>query len=490
MKKRISLRMAAAAVLASISASFAACGGSPVGAAPEVNDSPDTAAAVSAETAAPAVTQAIDTIEKKDFGGREFRAISTNQSNNKVDVLAEEENGDILNDLVYRRNTKFEELYNVRLTTLGMDFGSINEIARKAAQAGDDPYDLYMTNFTAYTLATGGYLLPWSSLASIDLSKPWWDQAAVKELSVAGNSYLITGDISPTGLLHSECILINKKLFDSRGMDYQYQTAFDGKWTIDKMIDLSKDLSEDLDGDGKMRDKTDMFSFTLWLDAGTALLYGQGEYLSEKDAGDIPSVKYNVESIANKYNNIYQLVIENQGNYSKTDHEMTYKVFNQGRAYFCDIMFIKIGMFLRDMEDDFGVLPLPKYDEAQAEYQTDVSGGCTALILPVSCPDPEGVALLADALAAMAYDSITDSLFDVIVSVKNTRDEESSRMTQLIVRNRVFDPIHMYYIDGHTIADDLLAKKSNDVASYLAKNEPKAVKSLENLVSAFIENNS
>ena len=169
---------------------------------------------------------------------------------------------------------------------------------------------------------------------------------------------------------------------------------------------------------------------------------------------------------------------------------MTYKVFNQGRAYFCDIMFIKIGMFLRDMEDDFGVLPLPKYDEAQAEYQTDVSGGCTALILPVSCPDPEGVALLADALAAMAYDSITDSLFDVIVSVKNTRDEESSRMTQLIVRNRVFDPIHMYYIDGHTIADDLLAKKSNDVSSYLAKNEPKAVKSLENLVSAFIENNS
>ena len=483
----ITAGLAASVMLASV---IAACGSADSGASQNNSGGIASAAEDSAEeTTGASETKAIDTIAKKDFGGREFRAVSTNQSNNQVDIVAQEENGDILNDLVYRRNTQFEELYNVRISASDMDYGSINEVARKAAQAGDNPYDLYMTNYTSYSLATGGYLIPWSSVSSMDISQPWWDQAAVRELSVAGNSYLITGDISPTGLLHSECILINKKLFDARGMDYQYQTAFDGKWTIDKMINESKDLTEDLDGDGKYRDKTDMFSFTLWFDGGTALLYGQGAYLSEQDENDIPHIRFDAENITNRYGRIYQLVIENNGNYSKTDHEMTYKVFNQGRAYFCDIMFIKIGMFLRDMEDDFGVLPLPKYDESQPIYQTNVSGAATALILPVSCPDPEDVGLLIDAYAAMAYDQITDSLFDVIASVKNTRDEESSRMTQLIIRNRVFDPVRMYYIDGHNIADDLLAKKSNDVASYLAKYEPKATAALEKLVTAFIENN-
>ena len=62
-------------------------------------------------------------------------------------------------------------------------------------------------------------------------------------------------------------------------------------------------------------------------------------------------------------------------------------------------------------------------------------------------------------------------------------------MTQLVIRNRVFDPVRMYYVDGHNIADDLLAKKSNDVASYLAKYEPKAIAAMETLVEASTENN-
>ena len=72
--------------------------------------------------------------------------------------------------------------------------------------------------------------------------------------------------------------------------------------------------------------------------------------------------------------------------------------------------------------------------------------------------------------------------------MKNTRDAESSEMVQLIIRNRVFDPVRMYGISGNNIADDLMAKKSADVASYLAKNEPKAVTELEKIVNAFSEN--
>lgn len=480
-------RITASLLLISMLIAAAACGETAEN-APSVGANEEAATDAVLEETEAGTTYAIDTIEKQDFGGREFKAVSTNQDQRQVDIIAEEENGATLNDLVYRRNSKLEELFNVKIVASDKDYGSITSDAIKAAQAGDNPYDLYMTNFTAYSAASQGYLLPWNKISSMDITQPWWDQAAISDMSVAGNSYLITGDISPTCMLTSECILFNKKLFDAMGMEYQYQTAFDGKWTIDRMIEQSKGLTSDIDGDGKYKDATDLFSFTLWCDAASALFYGQGGSLSKKQDGDIPVIDFNVDAVSGRIEKIYSLVIDNEANYSKSNHEMSFKVFNQGRAYFCDITFQKVEMFLRDMEDDYGVLPLPKYDETQERYQTNVSGAGTAIILPVSCAETDVVGTLIDAYAAIAYDDITPSLFDVIASVKNTRDAESSEMVQLIIRNRVFDPVRMYGISGNNIADDLMAKKSADVASYLAKNEPKAVTELEKIVNAFSEN--
>ncbi len=480
------LKIISVFLLAAMLATFIGCGdkSAPAGTDPSGADPENTAAE---ETIAE--TYAVDTIEKADFEGREFKIISTNQDQRQVDVVAEEENGAILNDLVFRRNQKLEELFNVKITTADKDYGSINSMVQKAAQAGDNPYDLYMTNATAAGLASSGYLTAWNTIGAMDITKPWWDQAAISDMSIAGNSYLVTGDISPTGMLTSECILFNKRLFDARSIPYQYEKAFDGAWTIDEMINLTKDLTEDIDGDGKMSDKTDLYSFTLWCDAGTALFYGQGGTFSKKEEGDIPAIDFNVDAISSRYDKIYQLVIDNAANYSKSDHEMSFKVFNQGRAYFCDITFQKVEMFLRDMEDDYGVLPLPKYDEAQQRYQTNVSGAGTMVVLPVSVADTDVVGRLIDAYAAIAYDDITPSLFDVIASVKNTRDEESIRMVQLIIRNRVFDPVRMYYIAGHNSVDDLLAKPSPDIASTLAKYQDKAVAELQKIVDAVTANN-
>ena len=51
-------------------------------------------------------------------------------------------------------------------------------------------------------------------------------------------------------------------------------------------------------------------------------------------------------------------------------------------------------------------------------------------------------------------------------------------MVPLVIRNRVFDPVRMYYIAGHNSVDDLLAKSSPDIASTLAKYQDKAVTEL------------
>ena len=65
---------------------------------------------VAAETEAP---RAEDSLTITDFGGRDYRMISTNQDNRQVDINATELTGSTLNDLVYNRNFHVMELYNV-----------------------------------------------------------------------------------------------------------------------------------------------------------------------------------------------------------------------------------------------------------------------------------------------------------------------------------------------------------------------------------------
>lgn len=467
--------------LVTLGSTFVSCAKSADSSAPD--------AGTAAQTTEAETTSALSTIERKDFGGYEYRIISTNQDNRHVDVVAESETGSTLNDLVYRRNLVIEETFNVVISAEDSDFGSINSMIQRNVQAGDNPYSLYMTNSTAYSLAVSGYLLPWNSIESMDITKPWWDQKAISDMSIGGKSFLITGDISPTCLLTSECILFNKNLFDDKNIAYPYDDAFAGTWTLDKMIALTKGLTTDLNGDGEIKVDDDLYSFTLWFDAGTALFYGAGGYLSKKDESDYPVIDFDIDKISTIYDKIYKLVIENQANYSTVDHEGTFKLFKQGRAYFCDITFQKIELFLRDMEDDYGVLPLPKFDESQPSYLTNVSGAGTMVVMPKSAVDLDIIGTVTDGMAAASYDMITPSLYDIIASTKNVRDEQSSKMVQLIIRNRVYDPVRMYFIDGNNFADDLLAKKSDSVASYFASVQQRGEKQLQKLIESFIENN-
>ena len=433
-------------------------------------------------------TNALSTVEVNNYDGYLYSIIVTNQDKRHVDFVAESETGATLNDLVFRRNMKIEDMYNITITAQDMDFGTVSSTAQKDAVAADSSHSLYVSNATAYSLASAGHLYPVNTMPGINLENPWWDQDAIAGMSVKDTTFLVTGDITPTGLLTSECVLFNKKLFDNKTIAYPYDTAFDGKWTLDAMTGIAKGLTEDINGDSKINKNDDMFSMTCWFDFGHAMFYGAGARMVSKDSDDIPYLDWNIDNYAAIYEKIYALVIGTEANYEKSDHEGSFKVFHEGRAYFCGITFQKIELFLRDMNDDYGVLPLPKFSENQERYVTDVSGAGSMCIWPVSLKEAETVGNITEALAAASYDSITPSLFNVIASVKNVRDEESAQMVQLIIRNRVFDMAHMYGITGDNFVWDQLAKKATEVASYFDPKKSAAEKALDKIVTAFIEN--
>ena len=53
----------------------------------------------------------------------------------------------------------------------------------------------------------------------------------------------------------------------------------------------------------------------------------------------------------------------------------------------------------RDIELDFGLLPLPKYDEKQENYSTNVNLATPYIFVPVSVKEPDKVGFALEALA-------------------------------------------------------------------------------------------
>ena len=215
-------------------------------------------------------------------------------------------------------------------------------------------------------------------------------------------------------------------------------------------------------------------------------MYAGGGSFTEKNSDDIPVIDYDVDRVTSIIDRMYQLVVEQNSYLEKSTHEQGYMGFANGYSYFNDATFQKINTFLRDMEDDYGILPYPKYDENQDGYYACVNGAGDFIGVPSNADDPERSGMIVEALASAAYDYITPSLYDVIVKGKNTRDEDSMNMVDLIIRNRIFDPAYIHNFKLATVPRTVLESKKNDIASSLEKYRSDAESKLNDEVEAYL----
>ncbi|MBE6658283.1 MAG: extracellular solute-binding protein [Ruminococcaceae bacterium] len=482
MKKQLCILLA----LLTAGSTLASCGGDTGSTSTETqNGETPTTTAAPVETEEPS---AFDLMENIDYGGHVVRIMLSDQQNEQGDIITgEEENGDVLHDLIYQRNRAVEEKYNIYIEGEADTNAVVNDMIRMQVQGGANDYDFYFAHSSVSGLATAGLLYPISQIEEIDLTNPWWDKAALNDLSIGNEVFMAIGDISPVSLLTSSCMVFNKKLFSQQDMEFPYEMAADGKWTIDAMLSMTKGLTTDVNGDSTLDYTNDLFSLTSWgWDSPYSLFYGTGGKLSAKDENDIPHIDFNIERLSSIYDKIFELVISQQSNFvtDVAEYMNTYTTFINGNAYFCDITLYKIGLYLRDMEDDFGILPTPKYDEA-SDYTSLVNLSAPMIAVPRNAEDPARTGTVIEAIAAASYDMVTPQLFDVITKSKNVRDEESASMVDLIVRNRVFDPVYIYQINGYGCVDGQLKAKKNEIASEYERNLKAAEKMLERIVRAY-----
>jgi len=432
-----------------------------------------------------------------DFGGAEYRiigrlAITVNRHWDARDLYAEEETGDVIEDAVFKRNKTIEEKFNIKITRTEADPPSAP--ARKAIQAGSDDYDIiYDAIVQTKDLASAGLGIDLKKAPHIDLDKPWYDQNANKQLSIGNKLFTTFSDFT---ILDKDCTwvyLFNKQLLADLALEDPYQAVREGRWTIDKLQDMCKGAARDLDGDGVMGNwdqygyMGESFNMYVGLVAADVVLFPKG-------ADDLPVFSGMDERIFIAFEKLLG-VLGNKEISLRAEDVTGYSGdiwvgvmdagFMEGRVLFSNAGMNRVTLF-RSMEIDFGILPSPKLDEAQANYYNTVTHhSATSFIIPVTLAGDAlaRVGAITDALAAESKYTLIPAYYETQLKTKLTRDDDSAEMMDLIFANRRFDLGLIYgFGDIAGIFGTAMTQNNANIASKLESAEPRAVRDVEKLI--------
>jgi hypothetical protein len=133
---------------------------------------------------------------------------------------------------------------------------------------------------------------------------------------------------------------------------------------------------------------------------------------------------------------------------------------------------------MRNMESAFGILPIPKLNEAQEDYkihyQANIGG---AMSVPVTVGNVDMVGRVLEDMSYLSMRDVKPAYIDVLLEGKFLRDEES-----LVTLEIMFDS---YYSDIGFMTGSSNITILDDLRGYVQKNNKNYVSSIEKKIKGF-----
>jgi ABC-type sugar transport system, periplasmic component len=358
------------------------------------------------------------------------------------DIYADASDMTRIGSAVYKRNSQIEDKYNIKIKTTNQAYDAILNTYKQQVMAGDQDFDVFLVrSHEMQFVVTYDVCMELHNLTYCDFSQPWWDRNSIDQLSVGGKLYMAMNDITLRDKNATACVMFNKAVQNDYRLNDIYSLVSGGEWTWDKMIEISKSVSGDTNGDG-ITNELDTWGMIADDDLVYILFQGSDGRYIEKDENDLPVNAFGKEKtieIAQKivdilYNESYFFHLQRLS--SDGDNN---DMFKGNRALFYLDVLMRVEQ-LRNMETDFGVLPVPKYDESQKNYGHSVSVHfSSALSVPKTNQDPDRTSVIIEAMAAESKYTVMPEYYNVMLKEKELRDEESKEMLDIIFANRVYD---------------------------------------------------
>ncbi|MBE6580929.1 MAG: hypothetical protein E7650_04845 [Ruminococcaceae bacterium] len=420
----------------------------------------------------------------------------TGESTVKAEFVQVEEVDDARLSSIYKRNEAIMDRLGVELvfTAEAGDSGSMNTFVarvKRSYDAGTNDFDL----IGAYSrsqgaMLTAGYLVNLTKIENNYISakgingrtesKPWWPANIAGNLGIyhAGinNLYYVSGDISTNAIDQMHCIYFNKDLvnkqYEEMASEYfsanahkmtpeagedeggdtatnmLYEKAYAGKWVLDDFIELCSNTYVDTKSDGVTVDDT--FGLCSINYCMTALYGGANLRMIENDVNT--TLKISDDWTSNKtvklIAKLSKLLRTTNYHTDTTTGKTYFQPFNNGKSYF-SVYYMRMAedyLMNNDKVENYGILPVPKYDTAQKNYYT-VIGNEFSIYSVFRGRSERGDAAATDSMltavlecwASEAFRKTTPVIFELNMKLKSSPTQCEADMCEIIRQSIEFD---------------------------------------------------
>ena len=378
-----------------------------------------------------------------------------------VDLEAAGENKTVLQEATYERNSNVEEIMGVAFDFLPVKSADYKTKFFDDFQNGKNSFDMagMQANLIGGML-NQGLLADWNDVEYVDFEKEWWLSSAnqAEDLTINGHLWSITGDATNISIGKILVMYFNKNLIENyTGMkaDQFYNQVVNaktsagtvGKWTIDYMLNLTKDIWDDKNGNQEP-DSGDFFGINFYLATICDNYFA---------AFDIPLVSQNEdgsyvidlsgERVQIAWNKLADMCYGSNNYCYLTSNKATSITFfgSQGSLFTHGGLEWITNFLANDLNFEFSVIPYPKYNEAQESYKTTLSDVFSMLVISAEEDNLARVGAVAEAMGYESYNTTTEAYYETLLKGRGTYDTQSKEMIDTIYHNYVsFDPGLIY----------------------------------------------
>ena len=439
------------------------------------------------------------------FNGETVRLLYRGQADGKglielYDACGTDNVGDYVTDGVFERNRKTEERLGVTLDLVPTGPGNLSDTSALISQlvvSGSDEYDLLITTGnTNVVKSLNVYLRDLANIPYVDYDEPWWWSETIDAISLDGKTYnYIYGDGLIYCYIQTGVVYYNKAMYENLwgNPDAMYETVMDGKWTIDKMIELTAAAYSDVNGDGVPNAGDRFGSMKTQSQGEETPHFMQGfaiEMYHHDDEGNL-IIEFDKERAVTAVDKLGAFYTTTTGVFHSDEGiDQSDKYFAQDYFLFFPARLARaLNANLREMESPYGILPYPKLDEAQKEYVSLIHDSSTNYSVPKTVSDKklETVGAVLEATSAESYRSVMPQFLETALKLKYSQDAASGQVIDIVVAGVTKNTLMEYGTFSADIVTTCLfnpAKSgNNNFSSAYAKVQPAAQKTWNKALS-------
>jgi len=404
----------------------------------------------------------------------------------RPEISVEELTSEVVNDSIYNREKFVEDRLGVEINNFGVS--DTRAEIDKQINSGDDSHQIFaIDGISLSRVSMDNYFIDLYGVKYLNLDKPWWFDLYNDEVEVMGNLYFASGSLSLDLLRDLYIIYFNKSIAEDYGdkipelLDL-YSVVNNGKWTFDKFIEVSENIYRDLNGNSQ-RDTEDLYGIGYVKTIPCDAIWGSFDInVFSKTSDGWFELDVNTEKLYNVLEKMNNLFYNVDGCFAPHTDVCTVEnmntLFANGTILFMVNKMASVETdTLRNMQDEYGIIPYPKYNEEQKEYYSCASDAPTSFAIPTTNTSPEIAGAVLEALASYSYRDTYPAYLNTALKGKYMSDPESRKMIDIVVDGYKLDASWVYF---DTLAQEYPAMYRymliENETNYASSHESKAKK--------------